>query len=169
MQISIRLTMIVIDSGSTEEVTVFLFHLQSFQYITKYQTCEKESSLARSPCPWPRWNCSPQNMVGKYRRKVIIVESAKEIYVEPEVGSGPLLYRLSLNGLKWQCPVHRRTQIRALSHVHTLGDKLSMSCSCFHGRGMSIMQNCTSTKKYKRGNRFRRYKIKHLQIFFPIV
>lgn len=97
MQILIRLTMIVIDSGGTEEVTVFLFHLQSFHYITKYQTCEKESSLARSPCPWPRWNCSPQNTVGKYRRKVIIVESAEEIYVEPEIGSGPLLYRLSLN------------------------------------------------------------------------
>lgn len=53
---------------------------------------------------------------------------------------GPLLYRLSLNRIKWQCPVHRRTQIRALSHVDTLGDKLSLRCSCFHGRGPRVLR-----------------------------
>lgn len=72
-------------------------------------------------------------LLERIEEKYSIAESAKKMCLEPDVGSGPLLYRLSLNWLKWQCPICERTQITASSHVHTLENKLNMHCSCFHG------------------------------------
>lgn len=96
-----------------------------------------------------------QNMVGKYRKKVNASRIAKGNICRARGWIRATLYRLSLNGLKWQCPVHRRTQIRALSHVYTLGDK-SHELQLFSWKGHEYYAELHPPKNIKEENRFRR-------------
>lgn len=105
MQIVVRVrTMtIIIDSGR-REVTVFLFHLQSLQRMTEYQGYEKETGLlghlvlGKDGIALCRIFLESASVEEK-----LTESSAKKMYLEPEIGSGPPLHRLSLNLLKWQC------------------------------------------------------------------
>lgn len=169
MQIAVRIrTMTIIINSGLREVTVFLFHLQSLQHMTEYQGYEKETGLlghlvlGKDGIALCRIFLESASVEEK-----LTESSAKKMYLEPEIGSGPPLYRLSLNLLKWQCLSIEGQRLWCQASSIPWRTHRTCTAAVFMKRVQSVVQNCVFTKNHKRHNRFDSHEIKPVLIFLP--